>query len=178
MEEIWKDIDGLNGYYKVSNLGRVKSLERMVRSSFGRTRLVRERILKFGKDKDGYLFVIPRIENETFPLKAHRLVAKYFLDNPENKPQVNHKNGIKTDNRYNNLEWCTPKENADHSWKIGLSLHKGENHFNSSLCVETVKRIREIKSKGEMTQVDMAKMFNVSTATISRVVNFDLWKDV
>lgn len=123
MEEIWKDIDGFEGYYQISNIGNVKSLHRIVHHSNG-FKTVRERILKPTKAK-GYCIVRVVKKHTNKYLTVHRLVAKSFIKNTGNKRCVNHKNGIKTDNRVENLEWCTYKENTSHAYKTGL--HKGSS---------------------------------------------------
>ena len=105
-KEIWRDIEGYEGLYQVSDQGRVKSLERKGRR--------KERVLKPGLDKDGYLFVNLWAGGKQKNHKVHRLVCQAFHENPGNKPQVNHINEIKTDNRASNLEWCTYAENNNH----------------------------------------------------------------
>ena len=109
-KEIWRDVKGYEGLYQVSSDGRVKSLERKDR--FGRT--VKERILKPGINRYGYLMVFLYAGGKRKMLKVHRLVCKAFHENPENKPEVNHINENKTDNRACNLEWSTRKENINH----------------------------------------------------------------
>ena len=100
MEEIWKDIEGYEGLYQISNKGRVKSLK------WGK-----ERILKPGITSSGYLKVLLCKNGMIKHIKIHRLVANAFITNPENKPQVNHKDENKFNNSVNNLEWSTAKEN-------------------------------------------------------------------
>ena len=124
--EIWKDIKGYEGIYQVSNLGNIKSLSRfMERGKF--THFSKEVIMNGQLDKDGYNVFMLTLNRKQKLLKGHRLVAEAFILNPENKPQVNHINGIKTDNTIKNLEWNTNSENQLHSYKIGTSK-KGAEH--------------------------------------------------
>jgi hypothetical protein len=119
MTEIWKDIVGYEGIYQVSNLGRVKSLQRFVKLKQNLNRIVRERILVPIK-RDGYLVVNLSKNNYHKLYIIHRLVASSFIPNLENKKEVNHINGVREDNRLENLEWCTRSENQLHAYQIGL----------------------------------------------------------
>lgn len=114
--EIWKDVKGYEGLYRVSNLGKVKSMAKII----GR-RYVGERLLKQRISTQGYKMVSFCKNYKIFNASVHRLVAEAFIPNPLNKPFINHKNGIKTDNRIENLEWCTQSENVLHGYKIGLN---------------------------------------------------------
>lgn len=101
MKEIWKDIEEYEGFYQISTLGRVK-------------RVATGRILKNGKNRGGYLYVDLCKNGKRKNHKIHRLVAKAFIPNPENKPEVNHVDEDKTNNMVSNLEWSTRKENLNH----------------------------------------------------------------
>lgn len=107
MKENWKDIKDYEGYYQVSNFGNIKSLRN-------------NKILKKSLDSRGYNHFITSLNNKSKLFKIHRLVALHFIPNPENKNQVNHINGIKTDNTVENLEWVTAKENIQHALNNGL----------------------------------------------------------
>ena len=114
-EETWKDIKGYEGLYQVSNMGRVKSLERTVTSKNGSKQYRKERILKPRPNGKGYLRVnLFKSSSETKDFYIHRLVCEAFHENPENKPCVNHIDENKTNNTASNLEWCTYKENSNH----------------------------------------------------------------
>jgi hypothetical protein len=112
--EIWKDIKGYEGYYQVSNLGNVKSLSRN-KINNGTLFITKERILKPGVNKCGYLQVVLQKDDIRKSVRVHRLVANAFLDNPLNYPQVNHINFNKKDNNVLNLEWCNNQQNIEHS---------------------------------------------------------------
>lgn len=115
-EEIWRDIKGYEGFYQVSNIGRVKSLDRTIIDKIGHKRHLKERILKQGLDHNGYLLVklFNSSGGKNKTAKVHRLVCEAFHENPENKPCVNHIDEDKTNNTAGNLEWCTYKENNNY----------------------------------------------------------------
>lgn len=118
-EEIWKPVKGYEGLYEVSNLGRVRSLDRHTDrlDSVGNPRqlFVKGKIIKPAKMKKGYLRLSLSLgHRKRTSLQVHRLVAEAFIPNPNNFPQVNHINENKQDNRASNLEWVTNKENSDH----------------------------------------------------------------
>lgn len=111
-EEIWKPIKGYEGYYEISNLGRVKSVERYVKQG-SYMRHVKESFKKIGTDPYGYPRVTLCKNKVSKYIQLHILLAKAFIPNPENKPQVDHINAIKSDYRIDNLRWVTPKENSN-----------------------------------------------------------------
>ncbi len=119
MKEIWKDIKGYKGSYQISNLGRVKSLPRTILHKNGHKVPYCGTILTPAKSA-GYWAVALTLHNKKKTHKVHRLLAEAFIPNPENKPTVNHKNGIKTDNNILNIEWATYSENNHHAYDNGL----------------------------------------------------------
>ena len=123
MQEEWKDIQGYEGIYQVSNLGRIKGLRK--RNNAYNNYYKKEFIMKQQKTSKGYMRI--QLNNDFIKRKTfavHRLVSKAFIPNPDNLPQVNHINGIKNDNRVCNLEWCSSKENQIHAINTGLKKTK------------------------------------------------------
>ena len=111
----------------------------------------------------------------------HQLVAQAFLDNPENKPIVNHLNGIKTDNNVNNLEWATYSENLSHAYNAGLrtsvSLEAvGEKNYKRKLKPEQVIEIKRLLAEGNLTHKEIATKFNVARSTITEIKSGRRWK--
>lgn len=120
MEEVWKDVKGYEGYYQVSNLGRVRSLDRTFTRSDGSTATYRGRVLvPVGRP---YRHVTFSKNGKAVRIRIHRLVAEAFIPNPNGLSDVDHVNCIKTDNRATNLRWCTPAENSRYAAENGL-LH-------------------------------------------------------
>jgi hypothetical protein len=141
--EIWKDIERFDGYYQISSFGRVKSCERYVRHPKGGQLLIKEKILVLSNCSSKYLKTTLSKENIYIQFMAHRLVALHFIDNPNNKAEVNHIDSIKTNNNINNLEWTSRLENISHynlkrkcsSNYIGVSLNKNSNKWHSTIRI-------------------------------------------
>lgn len=166
--EVWKDIEGYEGIYQVSNTGRVRSLDRL--NSIGQNR--KGKILKEKVHTNGYHFVT-LYKNKTRREKLiHRIVAETFLENKGNKRVVNHIDGVKTNNNVSNLEWATHKENSVHAVKTGL-MKVGEQHHLSKLSDEEIRYIREncIPRDKEFSQTALAKRFNISQNYISELLS-------
>lgn len=127
--EIWKPVVGLEGIYEISNLGNVKSIDRITIGINGIKQHRKGKMLSFHYNRKGY----KRVQLGKYGVKVvHQLVAKAFIPNPENKPQVNHIDGNKENNSSDNLEWVTMKENLDHAWREGLRNVDSFHKYNSS----------------------------------------------
>ena len=118
MQEIWKDIEGYEGLYQVSNLGKIKSIQYLNRVN--NKSYPRNKILKIIINEKGYLKVDLYKLKKKKRFRIHRLVAQAFIPNPNNFPEINHINGNKQDNSINNLEWCTHSYNMKEAYKLGL----------------------------------------------------------
>lgn len=151
MEEIWKDIPGYEGIYVVSNFGKVKSLQRTRKCSYGSIRIVYEKILNHKIDKDGYHIVTLSKEGKTKCIGVHRLVAQAFLPNSYNFPMINHKDEDPSNNNVDNLEWCTAKYNSNYGTRIdrmlGTKLKNGtiKNVFPKGLKSSNPKLYDKLK---------------------------------
>jgi hypothetical protein len=138
-KEQFKDIKGYEGSYQVSNYGRVKSLDREVVTSKGVTRKIKEKILTLKVNRYGYLEAYLCESGKLRTFLVHRLVASAFIDKIEGKHEVNHIDGNKANNRADNLEWCTPKENIKHAYDNNVSGFKDRVR-------ENLERINKEKS--------------------------------
>lgn len=127
----WRDIPGYEGYYQASNLGDIRSLDRKVITG-NQTKRIKGVVLKPHRQKNRYLHLELSKYGYTKDVLIHRLVAQAFIPNPENKPQVNHIDGVKVNNKVRNLEWCTNKENHIEASRLGLKA-AGERHGMSKL---------------------------------------------
>jgi hypothetical protein len=163
MEEIWKDIQGYEGLYQVSNQARIRGL-------------------KSGKIKKqridiGYYRVMLSNNNVEKIFQVHRLVAFSFIPNPEQKEQINHINGIKLDNRIENIEWCTRSENAIHAHRIGLvNTAKGTRNSLAKLTDSNVIEIRKLF--GIVSLREIGRRFNVSDHTIGMIKHGKTWRHI
>lgn len=176
MKEFWKPVKNFEGLYEISNLGNVKTLKRTWRvlnyqSKKYQTMYNKEKLMNCVISKTGYKQVVLMKNNKkTFKL-IHRLVAEAFINNTENKPCVNHKDGNKLNNNVNNLEWCTYKENNIHAWKNGLpkSYLKGKygKEHNKS------KKINQYDSDGNFIKTwdcisDVTRQLKIDSGRITK----------
>ena len=160
--EIWKDIIGYD-QYQVSNYGRVKTTANKA------TR--KERILKPLIHPKGYFRVALWKDNKSKFFFIHRLVAKYFISNPENKPTINHIDGDKSNNHIDNLEWTTYRENMNHAIENRISAC-GERNGRSKLNWTQIEEIRS----SHLTSDELAAIYSVHKSTINRIKRKEGWK--
>jgi hypothetical protein len=134
------------------------------------------KVLKLPLKENGYLDVC--LNGGWF--KVHRVVATVYLQNPKRLPCVNHKNGIKTDNRVENLEWCTHSENSIHAFKQGLNnaknRAKGEHHVGSKISEKDAIYIRKSINNKTKTADDLASRFNIHKMSVYKIANGSRWK--
>ena len=157
MEENWKTCSRFPKY-KISSDGRLYSVKS-------------DKILKGYKNTNGYIRYVLRKDKKTYYVYAHQLVARVYVDNPDNKPQVNHKDGNKLNNHYNNLEWCTMSENILHGNDSGLIDNAGQNNGMSKIKDSDADEIRRLYKTERFRQIDLANKFGVSRTSVSNILN-------
>jgi hypothetical protein len=178
--EEWRPVPGAEGRYEVSNLGRVKSLRRVVscgiRQGKRAYRTVPEKILKLGLDQDGYAQVlIAQAEGDKFKnTKIHQLVALVFLGPKPKGEWVLHGPNGKKDNSVGNLYYGTPAQNVQDKWRDGTIII-GEKHHKAKLKEADVIEIRELHKQG-LTQKEIAARYSVGDTAITKIINRENWK--
>lgn len=166
MNEIWKDIHGYEGLYQVSNLGRVKRLSRIVDAGNGARRTLPEMIMSFRENKLGYHYVGLTKNHKQKIMLIHRLVASAFLENVQNKPEVNHIDGVKANNSVSNLDWCTRQENKQHAnrtglWKVTEKMKQRSRKVEFTNDQGESIQFNSVKEASEIFGVDRRWLFRV-----------------
>lgn len=181
MIEEWRDVEGFEGFYQVSNLGRVRSLDRIV--PYPNSRYVngvgkREflgKILKLNTNKHGYLQVTLRKNGIQTTHKVHQLVAIAFLKKPDFRCVVNHKNSKRDDNQVDNLEWCTQQQNLMHAAEKGAMSRFENSHNNTTITKETVLQIRKLYEGGQKI-ITIANSYNLKHNHVESIVKRRTWR--
>lgn len=185
MSEVWKTIEGTNGLYEVSDHGRVRSLDRYIEYNWKGKTMRRIQKGKVLSDKCNTDYQIVKVYYEDGPkyIRIHQLVANAFVKKLEGKNYVNHIDANKHNNRADNLEWVTQKENITHAWEMGLcsGAIAGVGHHNSKLTEDDVRWIREndrTTNGGNMSREEMAKVLGVSGVSVTNVANRKTWRHI
>ena len=183
--EVWKDIIGYEGKYQVSNLGRIKSLARNIKGGHWNTnRWFSEKILSLCKRGPGYLGVCLCENDKKKTYLVHRIVLQAFVDNTGNKPESNHIDGNKHNNRVDNLEWSTRSDNEIHAYKMGLAKPtnsnkngklSGINHHAHKLTEEDVINIRKEYAMGNISQINLGIKYNINQSSTGRIIRKLNW---
>lgn len=166
--ENWKSIDGYKGLYEVSNLGRVRSLDRIVGNRWGKEHMRKGYVMTSTRTSKGYLGIQLFSNGIKKSFKTHRLVASAFIPNPLNLDDVNHKDFDKSNNNVENLEWMSKEDNMQHARIGGRKAKK--------LTMEIAREIRAERAKG-VTYRELVGMFECSINNVFRVVNNTIWVD-
>lgn len=181
-EEIWKPIKGYEGYYEVSSIGNVRSLDREIKIN-NKIWKLKGKLLKKRIESHGYLAVVLFIGSNRNSQKIHRLVASAFIDNPDNKKEVNHINLIKNDNRVENLEWVTRSENMKHAGLNGKlsgvkGMFLGSKSVRSKVKEEDVLEMRRLKEEG-LSSTQIQKIFpSLGSRHIRDILNKVYWTHI
>lgn len=176
MKELWKDIKNFEGFYQISNFGRVKSL-----GGWCGTAKRKERIRSTSLTFDGYVKIRLIHQGKDKTMRIHRLVAETFIPNPEGKDTVNHIDGNKLNNTVTNLEWIDRSEQMLHAYKLGLKKAIiGSRNCNAKLTDEQVREIRKvyIPYSRQFGTVALSKKYGVTNRVIGLIVNGKAYKNV
>lgn len=168
MDEIWKDVIGFEGRYKISNSLKLVSINGRVKG---------EAIMKPTIGNSGYYVFKLRWINKKKDYRLHRLIAEHFIPNPLNLPFVNHKDGDKLNCSISNLEWVSEAENVQHAIRTGLLNTKGENHCHHKVSEKDVIEMKQLYLSG-ITQKQIALQYGVSRRQAGDIINGINWKHI
>lgn len=171
-EEIWKDIVGYEDYYQVSNKGRVMSKDRRIKSCSPNGRIIKG-ILRKPLIVRGYMSINLQDKKGGKSTRngIHVFVAQAFLPNPNNKLEVNHINGVKSDNRVENLEWCTRQENVRHAIDTGLHKHQPMSESTKAILREKAKHYTQLKDWKKINKDRVREMALFASLSMVKKVN-------
>lgn len=165
--EEWKPIIGFEDFYQISNYGRVKTTHKNNNS----------KTIKKPFYSKGYLKIQLCLNKKQTNYSIHRLVALHFIDNPQNKSDVNHLRGFKDDNVFTQLEWSTHQQNTKHAYENKICIRAKGNITNVKLTKQNILDIKSIYFKNGMSDKEISKIFNVSRQTINNIKNQKYWNN-
>ena len=172
--EVWKDIEGYEGIYQISNTGQVKSLARKCSGRYSNREIIKKPFV----EKDGYFTVGLYKDGKYRYCRVHRLVAIAFIPNPNNYPEVNHIDENKQNNNVENLEWCTTRYNLTYGHRLDCA--RGERNHRHKLTADQVKEIRRVYKKGDLEygQSALGKKYGIAHGSIAAIVQGKSWKHI
>ena len=181
--EEWRPVVGFEGQYEISSHGRVRGLDRFISDGRGNRKWIKgtaQPMQQYGagpgwRDGKHYWYARFKLGGKARVFVIHRMVAKAFVPNPENLPEVNHIDGNRVNNHYSNLEWCTHQQNMQHAVRLGLLDNAGEAHPMSKLTTSDVLQIRQLIRGGQRASA-IALQFNVHPVTIRKISRRAAWK--
>lgn len=181
-KEVWVDADKggfYEGQYEVSNWGRWKIIPRLVNSSWGIRMHIKEERITIGSNSNGYRCVMMKRDGIRKQVDLHTLVGKWFIPNPNNFPQILHKDDVRDNNYFENLEWGTQQKNIRDAVKRGrMVFTKGEQRSTSKLTEEKVREMR-LKHRAEnITVRKLAVMYGISYSVVGQILRFERWAHV
>ena len=179
VKEIWKDVVGYEGLYKVSNTGKIYAKQRMIKrkTRWGNEAycMIEEHKISFFKKQNGYLSTNLFKNGEQHKCYIHRIVAEAFIENPQNKDEVNHKDFNKENNNVENLEWCSRAENHKHA----LEKYKSFSNGKKIICIETGEVYKNSIEAGKKTCISPANIrMAISEKTKNHSAGGYHWKQI
>lgn len=175
--EEWAPVAGFEGFYEISDHGRVKSLLRWVGAAGGKQRMIHERVLHPGLASRGYRYSSLRRDGVSHRFGVHRLVLTAFAGPCPDGMECRHLNGVRTDNRIENLRWGTKLENAKDRTLHGTE-NIGEKHGHSKLTEPEVIEMRKCYAVGGLSHRDIATMFGISKSQTGHILRGKYWKHI
>jgi hypothetical protein len=178
--EEWKDIEGYEGFYEISSIGNVRSLDRWVEHRLHGQIFIHGRQLKLATNDKDYVIVVLSRDCHKKTFYVHRLVALHYIPNPDNLPEVNHKKGDKKLNGKDDLEWTTASGNSQHAYDTGLSKiqnKEGENNSRAILKESDIITIRNMAANGATHRAIM-DLFNLKRDHVWGIINRRVWKHI
>lgn len=179
MPEVWKPIPSYEGLYEVSNLGKVRSLDRKVFwERFQVYTTKHGKILKFKIDRAGYRRVTLYKDDKARHWYVHRLVLLAFVGLPQNNQECCHNDGSRTNNTLSNLRWDTKESNMKDTMKHGTSYFSTQKGIKNANAKLNDKIVKEIRNRSNENQYTLAKEYGVSQVTIWKVIAKKIWKHI
>lgn len=179
MKEIWKEVKGYEGLYEVSNLGNVRSINRIIKNKFYKGKILITKI-----DKDGYLQLGLSKNGTKKYFRVHRLVAQAFIPNPSNLPQVNHKDEVKDNNNVKNLEWCDNKYNSSYGTKNNRMIetrnkkylkNREKSIIQLTLSGEFIKEYKSLSDASKINKLSIGNLWKALNGKIRQLSGY-IWK--